>query len=347
MEHMEATQARLQQEFAILATLDAFRAIAGAYGGIPGRKALVWVTGSFPFKVDKPGDDPSARSFTTDFEHVFQQLNAANVALYPIDARGLVTVGFSAADTVPASATRRGGAGLANAQRALMDRHQDTINTMATFADMTGGRAYYNTNDLTKAIKRASDDSSAYYVLGYYIRTDEGNPGWRKLQVKVHRSGVQVRARSGFFVTRDKETDPEKLRLRELAGAVNSPFDFTSVPITVHWAGQTPADAGKSHVRFQILLAANGVAADESDQNRVDLEFLAVASDPAHKAAPTQVDQHVLGHPAADSLAKIRSSGITYNNQIDLPKGEYTVKFVVRDNVSGRLGSLTAAVTVQ
>ena len=149
MEHMEATAARMQQDFAIESTLDAFRAIAGAYGGIPGRKALVWVTGTFAFMVDKPGDPPSARSFTGEFERVFQQLNAANVALYPIDARGLVTVGFSAADTPPASAMRRGGAGMADAQRGLKDRHMDTINTMATFADMTGGRAYYNTNDLS------------------------------------------------------------------------------------------------------------------------------------------------------------------------------------------------------
>src|SRR5260370_4882029 len=95
---------------------------------------------------------------------------------------------------------------------------------------MTGGRAYYNSNDLVKGFRDAVKDSAEYYMLGYYLDRSNTKPGWRKLSVKVKRDHVDVRARSGFFVTQ-ATVDPESSRDSDLASALQSPIDYTALPL--------------------------------------------------------------------------------------------------------------------
>ena len=73
--------------------------------------------------------------------------------------------------------------------------------SLKNFAEMTGGVAYYNTNDLAGALGRAVQDSSSYYLLSYYLDHHDNKPGWRKLQVVVARKDAEVRARAGYLVT--------------------------------------------------------------------------------------------------------------------------------------------------
>jgi hypothetical protein len=224
-----------------------------------------------------------------------------------------------------------------------------THDTMNSFAEMTGGRAYYNTNDLANAVNNASNDGRAYYVLGYYASRAADKPGWRKLKVKVKRSGAQVRARAGYFTSRNAETDPEKVRKRDIREAVDSPFDFTAVPMTVRLAGQKNASDPKDikkDVQFEVVLPANAVEIDTSDQNHMNFQLVAVARDAELKQAGS-ADQQVDGHLKPETLAKIKTQGLVYRYQVAVPPGEYTVKFVLRDNISGRIGSVSAPVTVQ
>lgn len=316
--HADAVSAQFQQQIAIQATLDAFDAIANAYAGVPGRKALIWMTGSFPIDLPKPGDI-HAGQFMDATQRAFEKLNNANISVYPVDARGLVTLAF--------------------------DRHQDTITTMQSFAEMTGGRAFYNTNDLSTAVAKAAEDSAAYYVLGYYLKSDRDKPGWRKLQVKVTRDGVHVRARAGFFVVKQDLND-DKVRASEMRTALVSPFEFTALPVIVRWTGQGSDAAGKKIVRFSVHLNANSITIDDSDKNHVSLEFLAVARDPTMKVA-NQVGQTVEAHLKPESVDKLRTSGMTYNNQLVVAPGDYNVRFVVRDNLNGHIGSLQVPLKVE
>jgi VWFA-related protein len=337
--HMEAESARFQQQISTQATLDAFEGIANAYAGVPGRKALIWMTAAFPFDLPKPGDI-HAGIFMTAYQRVFEKLNNANIAVYPVDARGLVYGGPSAADRITINPRNPGGV-----MRARMSRLRDSMDTMNTFADMTGGRAFYNTNDLTKAVARASEDSASYYVLGYYLKNDLDKPGWRKLQVKVKRGGTHVRARNGFFVVR-QPGDTDRARSSELIAAVRSPFDFTGLPLTVRWGGRGGVSGAKKNVDFDVLLNANTVTTDEADNNHVSLEFVAVARDATLNVAD-QISQHVESHAKPETVAKLKNSGMTYHNRLSVAPGDYTVRFVVRDNLSGRLGSLLAPLKVE
>jgi hypothetical protein len=121
------------------------------------------------------------------------------------------------------------------------------------------------------------NDSAQYYMLGYYLDRTKTKAGWRKLAVKVKREHIEVRARSGFFVT-NATVDPESSRNGDLSSALQSPLDYTSLALTAHWdkieAGKEP---GKKHVHYQMLVAPAPPLVDESADNHVVLEFVTLA----------------------------------------------------------------------
>ena len=186
----------LAERPAITATLESFQHVAEAFAGVPGRKSLIWATAGFPFGLDpvsgtlvsptvfhqgsiansgtgmnprtgalpplpsntnvRSGDDLT--SLEPLYRRTIEMLNDANISIYPVDARGLI-VFFPGADT---SRIR----GWSAYNQAIFE---STRETMVGFADMTGGKAFYNRNDLDVAFQKAADDSSAYYMLGYYF----------------------------------------------------------------------------------------------------------------------------------------------------------------------------------
>ncbi len=330
-----------QQGVAVATTLESFQYIAEAFAGIPGRKSLIWVTGSFPFNIDT---DTSAMlgsdSPTGLYERTFQMLNNANIAVYPVDARGLVTVGMPDA-SVPA--THASVMNPAPVIQNALSTHMDTIATLEQVAAMTGGRAFYNRNDLEGAFREAADDSSDYYLLGYYLDKGNTKPGWRKLTVRTHREGARVRARDGFFLTRTL-MDPTQTHDMDLYVALQSPLDYSALPVTVRIASiQNEGD--KRRVHFEIVLPANAASIDTSDSNRLNLDFAAVARDPKGDGKAV-FSQTISSKLRPEGVAQIRDSGITYTNILDLPPGEYSIRFVVRDNLNGRMGSVLAPVKV-
>jgi hypothetical protein len=223
----------------------------------------------------------------------------------------------------------------------------DTQATLQTFASATGGRAYYNSNDLVKGFRDAVRDSSEYYMLGYYLDRSNPKPGWRKLAVKVKRDHVEVRSRSGFLVT-NATVNPETSRDSDLSSALQSPLDYTALPLVVRWdAVEASKETGKKRVRYIVDLAADSALIDPADNNHVQLDFVALAKTPEGKQVDHPVGQKVDLHPAAERLATIREKGIAYRGALDLAPGEYTVRFVVRDDLSGRVGSVAAPLKVE
>ena len=352
IDRAEAQFEAAYQQMSIDVTLDAFESIASAYRGVPGRKSLIWLSGGFPFRMSQPGD-LTANRFQDRFERFFQRLSDANITVYPVDAAGLVVTALTAADN-PRTASGRAiqpRTIVAGRNLAVMMTHD----TMNSFAEMTGGHAYYNTNDLAGAVEKASEDGRSYYVLGYYTKSNAAKPGWRTLKVKVKRSGLQVRARGGYFATRSAENDTEQIRRRDIREAAESPFDFTAVPFTVRIGGmqpvtdpanKKPAD-NKKDVAFDILLPPRSVEIDSGDQNHMNFQVVVIPRDAELKMLSGAVNQTVDGHLKPETLEKMNSQGLSYRYHVAVPPGEYSLRFVIRDNISGRVGSVSAPVTVE
>jgi hypothetical protein len=160
---------------------------------------------------------------------------------------------------------------------------------------------------------------------------------------------MHVRARSGFFVqkTDSNPASEEQLRKQEISLAMASPLDFTGVAVTAALGNETPATTdGKKKVPFKLELPANSITVDAADNNHVVLDFFAIARDPAGKTV-AQVGQTVVAHLKPETLVKVQQSGTTYSNVLELAPGEYSVRFVVRDVLSGRIGTVSAPLRVE
>src|SRR6266849_2541911 len=141
-----------RESMAIRTTLEALQHLAQSYASVPGRKALIWATGSFPFVMHDPGDLIGGIS-PEMYQRTFQMLGNANIAVYPVDVRGLAPGVVSPHDAnrpvqlsnnIAARAQVLRSAEVQNAESV----REDTLATLRSFADMTGGRAFYNANDL-------------------------------------------------------------------------------------------------------------------------------------------------------------------------------------------------------
>jgi VWFA-related protein len=339
-----------EQRVAITYTLDGMQQVAQTLAGFPGRKSLIWASGGFPFNVSDNTMQiaPAGRETLSDilplYEHTWQLLNDAQIALYPVDVKGLQN---TAVPSISANVSSNSMHNPGPNYRRMNWGRLDTQATFQTFASMTGGRAYFNSNDLVKGFRDAVNDSAQYYMLGYYLDRSKTKPGWRKLAVKVKRDHTEVRARSGFFVTNATE-DPENSRNSDISSALQSPLDFTSLSLVAHWGkiepGQQP---GKKHVNYEIHLAPDAALIDDSANNHVVMDFVALAKTPEGKPVDQPKGQKLDLHLTPERLPAIRQQGVAYSGALDLAPGEYTVRFVVRDGLSGRIGSVAAFLKVE
>jgi len=341
----EPLEAAYYQSRAIETTMASFLDIAHSLAGIPGRKSLIWATGGFPFYLDTPSSVPGG-DLSLMYERAMAALNEAQVSVYPVDARGLVNYLPAADGTIAPGSAADGishGMGRTVQSNNRSWLQSSTIDSLKDFADMTGGRAFYNRNDIHNGFERAADDSASFYLVGFYLDTHNDKAGWRKLQVKVQRKDVEVRSRTGFFVTK-ATVDPAASRQLDISTALLSPFDSTGIPVTVGWQGV--ADAGaKKKVGFAIHVPANGVTFDTADSNRFDIDFVAQATKDGK--AEASVAQVAKGALPPEKMAEIAAQGVRYSNALELPPGDYQVRFVVRDNLTGRVGSVSATLKVQ
>jgi hypothetical protein len=271
-------------------------------------------------------------------------LTDGQISVYPVDVRGIVTRGEGEAAPGPL------GARSAGPSQADMNNRMwllsSTIQSLNEFAEMTGGKAFYNSNDLAGSFKRAADDSSAYYLVGYYLDTKNTRAGWRQLKVGVDKSGVEIRARKGFFATH-ATVDPDSTRDYDLRSALSSPIDSTGVPVSLKWTALS-GEGDNKKAEFKVEIAPNGVSLGGDDQSHLNFEIAVAAyRENSKDGKPVlTVGQKVDTSISPQQLAMAHTKGIIINKDLTLGPGEYVVRLVVRDSVTGKIGSVTAPLSV-
>lgn len=342
----------MQRKDTAVLTLDELNQIAGAFGGLPGRKALIWASSGFAYSLSSPSQimcDPACpaeqrTSVQGLYDHLWQSMNNSQMAIYSVDLRSLAVGNFQASSGTD-QFTHPYDVGDPDFDKAAQAKWeaQDVTSSLRLFAENTGGKAFTNTNDLSEAFRQAIDDDTQYYMLGFYVDHAKDKPGWHKLSVNVERKGIRVRFRNGFIQTNQKGNTDDR---QQLSLALASPLDFTGIPMTVSWSGSGPSkEPGKSRVQFDLVMPMNFAQVDENDRNHLALEIAAVARD-QKDAISGQISQKLDNHLSADAMTQIQQHGMTFRSALQLPPGAYTVRFVVRDSLTGRIGSLAAPLTV-
>jgi VWFA-related protein len=326
-------------------TLQSIQQIAESFAGLPGRKILVWASAGFPFSINETsmalkeagaGLDTAA-NLVPLYEKTWAALNQAQISIYPVDVRGMVNLP---------------GPSSTQMKKAHLDPfthgqwlQAGAAGTFEAFAHATAGRVFHNQNGLGDALQQAADDSASYYALAYYLDREGKKPGWRKLAVTVNRDETQVLARTGFFLkqptTKVQETSRDEMQI-----ALDSPLDYTGIPITAKWQEVQPASVpNKKKAIFTLTMPPSFAEVDEGNRNHFAVDFWATAR--SQNGAPAgDVEQTMEGYFKSETLERFRSKGTDYRGALTIAPGEYTVRFVVRDRLSGRIGTLAAPLKV-
>src|SRR5438270_6078908 len=197
LRQFDAQQQSFQLQLRVKYTLDAMNQLARYLSSIPGRKNLIWFSGSFPISVlpDTTGNLTDPFAVVADYEKEFRDtvnlLARSQVAVYPIDARGLTNAPILDAATSRNYASP--GRGPARMTQDLNKFSTDTFaehSTMSQMAEATGGHAFYNTNGLTQAVATAINNGSNFYTLTYTPANPAGDGKFRKIKVQLAQSGV-------------------------------------------------------------------------------------------------------------------------------------------------------------
>jgi len=337
----EARMSSLVGKEAVSVTVQALQQIAKAFRGLPGRKSLIWASSGFPFSVtpfSQSGCEPNCPA-RDSYDNLWRMMNDAQIAIYSVDLRAAM-VG-TAQDPGGVRPSDIGDPQFDTDAQAKQNM-EDSSDTLRLFAENTGGKAFLGGSDLIQAFHQATQDASSYYMLGYYVSRNS-KPGWHAISLAITMKGAHLRYRNGFLLSKDTTSSSAR---PDVQLALTSPFDFVGVPVSVTWSGREPGkSAGTTRLQFDLVTPANFASVDESDQNHMVVDIAAVARNPKGEVV-TELYQRIDRHLNSDGLEQIRHNGMTYRSHLQLPPGEYNVRFVVRDSLVNRIGSVAAPLNV-
>lgn len=315
-------------------TTSAIEAIANHVARIPGRKSLVWVSASFPISIGFGGESlvnpgREQRSFSEKLEHAARALNQANMAIYPVDARGLMTdPHFSAANSVPFD-MRRGTGGFAIDQR--------NFDTMIVLADRTGGKASYNTNDIEGAVQRAIADGQFTYTLGFYPTHGKWDGRFHELKVRLNEKGLTLRHRKGYFAVPDPLNGSAENQAA-LDAAIGSPVEWTNLNLQVALKALEPS----SHtIEVQVGLDTHELLLVSKDGRWSDTLYVYFGQLGAGDKIITSEKETFGLNLKSETYERLMKSGTRFTGRLVLSEETVNLRVIAQDTGSGAIGTLT------
>jgi VWFA-related protein len=345
----ETQLASMERRETASVTVQALQQIAKAFRGLPGRKSLIWASAGFPFSLSPPSTlmcEPACPAHQRDemqseYDNLWKMMNDAQIAIYSVDLRS-TTSRTSADENTFTHPYDIGDPQFDTAAQAQW-KEGDTSSTLQLFAENTGGKAFLGGNNLVQTFRQATQDDSSYYMLGYYVSRSSTKAGWHQVSATISKKGAYARYRNGFFLPKDTSTTSAR---QDVHLALTSPLDFVGVPVSITWSGTSAGkSAGKTRVKFDLVMPANFTSVDEADRNHMVVDIAAVARNPVGEVV-AELSQRIDNHLSPDGLEQIQHHGMTYRNGLQLSPGEYMVRFVVRDSLGNRLGSVAAPIKV-
>jgi VWFA-related protein len=335
-------------------TANVIAAIANSLAAIPGRKNLVWVSGGFPFKIGTgtikddpqgkngdgapgPSNSVAYRSFQKEVEAAAEAVNNANLAIYPVDARGLIGAQNFSAEVHSRTPTNQRTRRPTAVQQVAPPR--DNFDTMNELADRTGGRAFYNANDIQGSIRRAIDDSRDTYVLEYYPTGVEWDGTFHAIKVGVKQSGVTVRSRSGYFALGDPAADPMRVE-QMVQDALSSPFEDSELGISVETSAAGTSATGAARINVQVRVDPARVRFHQGgDKWLDDIEIICAQYSADGKPINGNKQTVNVSLSQAEYEESLRT-GVRVARGVSIRDGAVKLRVVVHDIGSGSVGSV-------
>jgi VWFA-related protein len=367
----------LKNDLTVGMTLRALRALGLYLSSLPGRKNLVWLAGRFPIDI-LPNQGASAgglaeadtRSYLPAIRDLALLLQSGNISVYPVDVRGVVTgTMFSAART---------GAGRASADIQTSTQNLTGLaltngqmqGVMQTLAGLTGGRAYFNTNDLSGSITEAFNDGSNYYSLSYVPSNQNWDGKFRRIHLHTDQKDVRLYYRLGYYA---EEADKHKysfpgpdpsMGVAMIHGTPeNSQIGFQlhltpdsdvrtmTIPAPALHARSDvkalPLKGPAQHYSVTYIVKPSDIdfRTAGSDRMQSNLAFTAIAYDGNGKILNSSTG--VFNVPInTKTYSAVMNDALHVTTGIDLPVGRVYLRAGVRDVSNGKIGTLETAIDI-
>jgi hypothetical protein len=302
------------------------------FGGIPGRKNIIWLTASFPFAlvpsdwtvggvgmtsspVSHTSTDRAAMSqYDEKIRDLESEMTSARISIYPVDVRGL-------------------------AIQSPVDLG-DSQATMRQMAQETGGQAILNRNDVGHAVATAVNDSAASYSVAYYPTDKSWDQQYRKIEIKVDHPDTEALYRHGYFAMNSSPTKGKKAN-QELGDALR---DQVPDMLVTFDAKVTPIDDHKAHVDF--LVDTGSISVDDDAKGRkIDISFYVAAFSLQGKMLNSDSSELNRIYPL-DKFQSIQHDGVMLRVDANLPKEAKELRLAVKDKKTGSIGTLIAPLAI-
>jgi VWFA-related protein len=315
-----------------LATL---QSAAKLLAGFPEKKALIY----FSSGISKSGFDNQAQ-----LESAVNAAKRSNVAFYPIDARGLVA--SAPAGDASSAASRGTSLFTGQAQQSRRDTFNDSQETLSTLAADTGGKLFVDDNDLALGMEKARDDIASYYIVGYYSTNIKLDGRYRRVQVKLNNS-IQAKLdyRSGYFGQKQfkKFTSTDKEDQLQQALMLGDPVTDLSLSAEINYFRLA---RDRYFVPFSVKIPGSEIALAKSKGNaQTEFDFIGQVRD-EHSKMVGVVRDGIKIKLAEQTAAQLASRPIAYDTGFTLPPGKYSVKFLARENETGKMGTYESKFTI-
>ena len=310
----------------------ALQSLMQALGKLPQKKSLVF----FSNGITQSGvDNQSALRAAT------AAAVKSNVSIYSLDIRGLQAFppGGEAQSASLHGQSAYSGASVLND----LNSNAASQDTLATLSSDTGGKAFFDSNDFSGVFSQVQKDSSIYYVLGFTSNNPLKDGRFRRLKVQVNRPDLKLDFRAGYYAGRDFEHLNRADREQQLEDELATQLSRVDVPL---FAGSAFFRQDDSHYYLAVSLVIPGSQipfVTEKDKDNATIDIVGAVLEGGKLPVGRLRDTVKL---AVDSARQVRRKNVQYNTGFVLSPGSYHLKFVVRENQTGRMGSFETDVQI-
>jgi len=312
----------------------ALQSIMQALGKIQQKKSLVY----FSNGISQTGNDNQSALRAATAAAVKN-----NVSIYPVDIRGLqaFSPGGEAQNASLHGQSAYSGAAVLND----LNNNAASQETLATLAADTGGKAFFDSNDFSGVFSQVQKDTSAYYVLGFTSTNPLKDGKYRRLRVVVDRPDVKIEYRPGYYAGRDFLHLSKADRETQLEDELAADLPQTDVPL---YAGTAYFRQDESHYYLAVSLVVPGSQipfVQEKDKDNATIDVIGEVRLSGKGRVPVGQLRDTV-RLALDSTQQVRRKNVQYNTSFVLAPGSYHLKFIVRENQTGRMGSFETDVQI-
>jgi VWFA-related protein len=317
-----------ETEFNIFNTdrkLMAVESLAQLVRDIPGKKSVIHFTGG----ISQTGEENRSQLVATA-----DAANRSNVSIYTVDMRGLYA-------TIPGGDASVGAAqeiALFNGSAVLRQTEMRHVSrdTLVSLAVDTGGRAFFDRGEFKDVYQLVQNEGTGYYLLGYYSTDAKQDGRWRRVQVKVDVPGARLQYRQGYYADRDYQSATAQDRQQQLGEAMRSESPRVDLPLALSTSFFRVGEK-EYFVPLDAKLDSSAVEwAEKGGIAGAQFQFAAeVRDEQSHKIVAALQDSISVNLAADRPLRR----PLLYEGGVILPPGRFRLKFLAREDATGRIGT--------